>query len=790
MKTMKTISLATAVLATGLSAHDVVSADTVDTALVTENQPVVVSEEALKTATSERDAAKEEVANLETEVSEFDKALAELEASTKEAEKTLAEVDTYDMDAVKRDYDEVVASLPEMENNLPALEEALVETEADLGEAKTAHEDAQKEQANLNALVDTLKEDIAKQEAALENLNPTNLDAQIADVTNQVTAKETEVATLDQAIRDKEAEVSATETVKNVHRTSGDHSTQDDRDRHGKHFNQEGFPYEAVEKAGNDLVVKEIEISPEELANYRLDSRKLTEAFHNHIKELFRLNNLDFEPFHISDEAIAYATARAEEMRRNDKMSHNTNIADPTGFARSGENIGWKIGQAFANKTEDQVAYDLAFAWFSEYNNSHGNYGHRSALFRFGLGGVGVSQASDTGKIYYSFDLLSDTKDPNFRRQGGKRPRVTADVVGDKLYPYLAPYGKFADELTPDEKQEMVFLPATSYHYYNTVTKTSDASRQAELDDLRRQKEVAEAEKDTIVARLATLEATRLGLESRRKEVTTDLLAKEAELAKAFNQKTTLDRLVSSLTLQVETATEARDAAQTALLDQKKAISEAKEAKENLAILLNGKRAITEALEKLTEERNQVIADKTATLNDLRQAKEVLAEKEQALKDLNLRHVLSQTYRVKENATGLLATPKDVPTVVVKPVYTLEVKVPNDAPTTDNKPNAVMDVFVPKTYPTVQLPEYTKPMTDVKGVEVQSPKGVEVVESKDDTKTELVPDKEVATVATNVKSAKAKTGKTLPKTGDVTSTVAVLSGFASLMAALPLKKRR
>lgn len=159
-----------------------------------------------------------------------------------------------------------------------------------------------------------------------------------------------------------------------------------------------------------------------------VDYKKVSEEVRNYLIELRKINGIDIPVPEVTDKALKYAKARADEMVANDELSHRTklklvdfDLIDSTENASA----GWSVPE-MSELSEKEIAYNLLLGYFNDYNNAsmYGtkdpnevnemNYGHRTTLLAASGTGVAVNSSPNKDSIYDNYGVLefvSDKKD-------------------------------------------------------------------------------------------------------------------------------------------------------------------------------------------------------------------------------------------------------------------------------------------------------------------------------------------------------------------------------------------
>ena len=185
-----------------------------------------------------------------------------------------------------------------------------------------------------------------------------------------------------------------------------------------------------------------------------VDYKKVSEYVRNYLIELRRINGIDIPVPPVTEKALKYGKARADEMVANDKLSHDTKLKNQDfGFKDATENATAGSVPEKSVLSEKELAYKELLSYFNDYSNAslYGastpkeantfNYGHRIPLLA----------ASGTG-----FALgASSSKKTTFGNYGVMTFISEAKGVYDKL----------PTVISPSEKRSYVYNGKT--YYYN-----------------------------------------------------------------------------------------------------------------------------------------------------------------------------------------------------------------------------------------------------------------------------------------------------------------------------------
>lgn len=203
---------------------------------------------------------------------------------------------------------------------------------------------------------------------------------------------------------------------------------------------------------------EKVEVQPF-VENYVPNNQKIAEYFLEYIKELRRINGIPFSNIRITPDAMAYAKLRAEEMTKNDDMSHDTvHHVTPAGKRPYTENVDTLYVKESVNKyggakSDKEFAYMRVLRYFSDYFNVKTNresiYGHRTALLVPNNAELGVA----TTDKYSSM---------NFVNHSGPQDNGYAAYTSEKNVQGVYEYTYNGKKLK--------FLPKITFHYNRKIT--------------------------------------------------------------------------------------------------------------------------------------------------------------------------------------------------------------------------------------------------------------------------------------------------------------------------------
>ena len=328
------------------------------------------------------------------------------------------------------------------------------ELNAELSDAKIAEQTAKSEfvaaqQAHDNAIkaVAVAERTVEDKKAALDQAtatvsqDPKEIQTKLDDVKSQVSTKAAEITTTDAKINAKQRELDAYKPViKKVDLNPSERNAVSHTNPMDYEHNRTNVP---KDKSGNPTMepvafqgakVVEIEATkdmldfqkaldeyrkapydyktrtfkPRPVFRYKVDNRGLSNAFVKLLNELREKNGVAGN-MQVDDAYLDYAQQRANEMQRNNKLSHKTALTAPGHKYEKGlENAISGFGDAAGSDgayinfnrivTNETLAYDMLLNWYDDFTNVTGtNHGHRRALLAPMGGKMGLALANTIG---------------------------------------------------------------------------------------------------------------------------------------------------------------------------------------------------------------------------------------------------------------------------------------------------------------------------------------------------------------------------------------------------------
>ncbi|MGQ9412392.1 LPXTG cell wall anchor domain-containing protein [Streptococcus pluranimalium] len=454
-------------------------------------QPVLGAENTATTETAETlkpqvDAAAQKVDETATAVTEAENAVEEAQGlydAEKAAYDQASEAIQVLEDTAKQATPENIAAaesvVEDAEQDVKVAEENQATAEAEVAPAKEAVElaesvvtDAETDEATAKADVEVAQDTVTALEnnedpriALEERVETAKEDVDIAEdnLTKVTTDGEAKTTELEAVVNTEAEKVEAAKTGKKViaERAVGDIIEY----QNAKDQNSSPVKYSGAETVSIELT----DAQKEEYARtgriaFTSDANELTKWAVYYINKARELNGIT-ERVEATDKAIQYAVARADEMRRNGKMSHDTELL----IDASSENIFYETRM---NSLSDQeLAYYLVAGWYDDSYNVSSGLGHRRAIL-FTHQGLGVAVNGAQGSDYYA--AMDNT--PEADAEGMINPDFIHELALARKYNYKEVKDTNGEWYSTINGKETIFLPKLTFVYLTDATTDVDES--------------------------------------------------------------------------------------------------------------------------------------------------------------------------------------------------------------------------------------------------------------------------------------------------------------------------
>ena len=555
-KTMKTISMGAAILAATAAAGNANQVNAAELSQPTEStinhkspvtgQDLTKAQESVKSAQSTVDQKTNDVKTAEGQQSAATKAVADVKEDVKTAQNAAAIVE---------EQNKVIEVKTEQKSQLNAELSSAKDTEQTAkGEVVTAQE----AHDNATKVVKAAEKTVEDKKAALDQTtattsqDPKEIQTELDDVNSQVTTKSAQIAATSTRIDAKQQEL---DNYKPVIKTIDLNPSERNAVAHDNlmdyEHNRDNTPKDA---SGNPIMepvnfqgvkIVEIEATKDMLDfqkaledyrkepydfetrtykerpvfRYKVDNRGLSQAFVKLLNELREANGVAGN-MQVDEAYLDYAQQRANEMQRNNVLSHATSLTAPGKKDEKGlENAGSGYGDAVSTEdgyinfsqivTNETLAYDMLLRWYDDYRNIMGHtHGHRRALLTPMGGKMGLALANIVGSNntsrYVAFENNAHTGSTYSTDEDGT---TYIEKESESSKKFWDNYDNFKDDaLNPTfYGRKMKFI---ADHHYVFVTRKQEGDNSAlvsALNDLKTLKARQEGERNTLVTRQTTL---------------------------------------------------------------------------------------------------------------------------------------------------------------------------------------------------------------------------------------------------------------------------------------------
>ena len=452
-----------------------------------------------------------------------------------------------------------------------------------------------------------------------------------------------------------------------------------------------------------------------------MDNRGLSQAFVKLLNELREANGVAGN-MQVDDAYLDYAQQRANEMQRNNVLSHKTSLTAPGDKNEKGlENASDGFGEFTSSEdgyihfnrieTNETLAYDMLLRWYDEYTNVTGaNHGHRRSLLapmggKMGLALANIVGSNDTSR-YAAFENNAHTGSTYSTDEDGATYLEEESESSKKFWDNIHNFKD--DALNPTfYGRKMKFIADHHFVFVTHKQEGDNSSLVRDLNDLKALKEHQEDERNALVARQTAL-AGKLSAATRSQEqraaaittatnelnkatstLATAKLAAQATTETLEEKKVAADRAtnyVKHLTGRVEAvqgeinkATEARDKAarlQGQLDDLNAKLAKAEEDKAAAdKRVADAKVALTQAQKALSDAKSNVqrltdilaIDKALAVYQDTTGVVSAVTRETPSVEELPAFDLNAELngYKVTQNEDGIGATTVDTPTVTL-----------------------------------------------------------------------------------------------------------------------------
>lgn len=629
-KIISSVSLATAVLATGIISQEA-HADSVDTTTTTvsQAQPQIVTAEQVASAKATFENNQEAQAQAQSVADNKKQALDTAKANTATAQGAVAKAETAVAQATDTNIQVAKAAISEAEAKVQPAKEAVETAKTDVTTKEVSQSQSQeavnKAQGNVNQVQEAVTEatqiqsekqaavDKSAKEVEVAKQGVTNAQATLAEKNSKVsqakqtveTAKQND-ARLDADTKEAQSKAKLAEldanlknalaskaTVTIIETVSNNPTAIENSSEHNgiATLISSGTPRQET------IDIPESMIQDGKVA-YTPNIEAITKYLAEYINELRAQNGISTKTEVTTDaQAIAFAQARAQENADRQRLTHSTTLTAPKPYVENGTytpiyNTTYHNDASIYSDKE--YAYRLVIGWADEYRNLYGGFGHfENLLYAKGPIAFGSAKQKTRNAFHDAYgDDLVERQDILHFLAPDRYDGADEDFMRTKLA--NTSDGK---ALVLANGKRAVGLPEVTFNY-RIPTTVKDPIALKKAQEAQTRFEQAKAAYDALVAtprQTADAEA--------------NLATVKVELANAQEALTTAEQTLATVT--------ASHAEKVAALDMAKV-------------------ARNEAVNALTVEQNklavanQELAQRKA---DTTVAKAKLAELEQALKD-------------------------------------------------------------------------------------------------------------------------------------------------------------
>lgn len=684
------------------------------------NQDLSKAQEVAKSAQATVDKKVEDVKAAEGQQTTAANAVANIKEDIKTAQNAATIVEEQN-----KVIDTKTEQKSELNTELSSAKTAEQTAKGQVVDAKQAHDDAVSAIKTAEKTVEDKKAAL-NQATATVSQDPKEIQTELDGVTNQVTAKSTQIAATSSRIDAKQQEVDnykpviKTTDLNPSERTAVAHDNLMDYEHNRNNAPKDASGNPTMEPV-NFQGVKIVEIeatqdmldfqkaledyrkAPYDVAThtakkqpvfrYKVDNRGLSQAFVKLLNELREANGVAGN-MQVDDAYLDYAQQRANEMQRNNVLSHKTTLTAPGNKNEKGlENIVNGFGEFVSSEdgyihfnrivTNETLAYNMLLTWYDDYRNVSGdNHGHRRALLAPMGGKMGLALANIVGSNnvsrYAAFENNAHTGSTYSTDEDGT---TYLDEESDSSKKYWDNIQNFKDDaLNPTfYGRKMKFI---ADHHFVFVTRKQEGDNSAlvrDLNELKSLKARQEGERDALVARQTAL-AGKLSAATRSQEqrttaianATTELNNATAALAVAKLSANATAATLEEKNLAAERATNYVNHLTERVAAVQGEINKATEARDN-ATRLQGQ--LGNLATKLAQaEQNKVAADERVADAKLalKQAQKALSDAESDVQHLTDILAIDKALAVYQDNQGLVsAVTRQTPTTEELPTFDL-----------------------------------------------------------------------------------------------------------------------
>ena len=395
-----------------------------------------------------------------------------------------------------------------------------------------------------------------------------------------------------------------------------------------------------------------------------VDYKKVSEYVRNYLIELRRINGIDIPVPPVTEKALKYGKARADEMVANDKLSHDTKLKNQDfGFKDATENATAGSVPEKSRLSEKELAYKELLSYFNDYSNAslYGastpkeantfNYGHRIPLLAASGTGFALGASSSKKTTFGNYGVMtfiSEAKGvydtlPTVISPSEKR----SYVYNGKTYYYNPSSSYFLARAEnkdgdPDHSEfyfngkRVKFLPKTTFRYvWNEITHPKNPAytkAKEALDNFNRKQRNEETIKnlDKTKKRLADLTKQNQSKLNVLKSAQSELSKQQTALNIAKSELSKQESQLNRLKAIKNNKSHASKNAEQSLVNAK---NDLLKAKQHVLALKNAPRKLEEAKKSLMIAKQKLEEFKKALENANAKLKNAKVKKENAKKE-------------------------------------------------------------------------------------------------------------------------------------------------------------
>ena len=522
------------------------------------------------TKTSETDVAKASEI-IEEAKKDVDSVKKELESSTAKEQETQKAVEQIKGDIqVAKNAEKIIpekqAQQKAKEQELQTATEQKEKARLELENAQNKLTSAKDSVAKATKAVDTKTEEVKAKQDVVAKTNVTDIakavkeqEAVVKEDENTLKANKSQLELADvdvvnkeKTLRDYKPETRTTYVDPSLKEYVDNHPTNVADYKYNKDYRNPAM--ENVAFTGTKVVTTEITKAQYDQYrqtgkfDYVVDNQKLAESFVKLLNELRELNGVKGN-IKADVEFMAYAEARANEMSKNNLMSHGTTINSElaemenlygTFGLRGGTRIenGKTIISMYEPTTHDSFAYKLLVGWYSDFTNVTGaNYGHRRALLAPVGQKFGIAITTKPGAEGNNFTALEiQSYEPEYEYEDGEKYTKTTPEVKEFEKNYYGFNQK--DTLNPTfNGKKMKFIAEHTFLFTVTeIVNDQTANLQAALDQAKAKRNALATKKSELENKVVSSTAKLSDLKSKAQNLETALANAKAELATAQSE--------------------------------------------------------------------------------------------------------------------------------------------------------------------------------------------------------------------------------------------------------------